>query len=495
MEGFTRRSILAGGIGAAATAVASRPWERSTLEDAALSVSTMPGVYHVSDYGAVGDGVTDDTSALQDALDAAEGATLYFDATTYVIGDVLTVRQGTTLRGRGATLIRKAGYDRELLGNWQHGATWDWADGDTTTTGYNGNGNITVEGITFDGNAATVPANMVSFVHCENIAIRDCVFLDCTADHHLEINSSRHVVVSNCQFLGFLPDPLISVRKEAIQIDRAHPTLGMGGARDGTMSADVTIAGCYFGASDSLGAPNIAVGTHQEAPAGSVYENIRVLNCVGKELKHAGTRWVNTQGLRVIGNEFSVVRRSTPVAYNETDAMLYGFACTVSTDVLVADNRFVVESGEKAISVDIRGGSLRAQVLGNMLSYGYYALFVEDSNDCNFRDNFCLSHTVSGVQLRSTLRAHISTNTFYNAGANGGNIAIVEGSGAAGVARWNNFDSNVAQYVGSATPPTLGVNCDLTTSQGTSVRMNRFRQVTTAHAGPASDVVAYNTTN
>ncbi|MFT4029577.1 MAG: glycosyl hydrolase family 28-related protein [Protaetiibacter sp.] len=462
----------------------------------ALSAS-IPGVYHVSDFGAVGDGVTDDTAALQDALAAAEGATLYFDASSYVVSDLLTVRQGTTLRGRGATIVRKTGYSHEILGNWQHGATWDWADGDTTTTGYNGSGDITIDGITFDGNAGAEPSNIVSFVHCQNIVIRDCVFLDCTADHHLELNSTRHARVSNCQFLGFRPNAGISVRKEAIQIDWAHPSLGMGGARDGTMSADISIEGCYFGPDDRGNrAPNIAVGTHQEASAGSVHENLRVLNCVGTGLNHAGTRWVNTRGLRVVGNEFTLSRRPVPVAYNETDVMLYGFACTVSDDVLVADNRIAVDSGEKAISVDIRGDSSRALIIGNTLAYGRYALFVEDSYDCNFRDNYCLSHTVSAVHLRSAWRAHIAANTFYNAGANGGNIAAVEGSGTAGQASWNTFDSNVAQYIGSSNePPAVGVACDLTTSRGTAVRMNRFREVTTVHTGPSTDVVAYNTSD
>lgn len=486
MDQVTRRGILTGGVGVAVGAVASQGWGSASVPQASMGASSVPGVHHVSDFGAVGDGVTDDTAALQAGLDAAAGASLYFDARSYVVSDVLKVQQGTTLHGRGARIVRDAGYSFEILGNWERT--------DTTTTGYSGHGDITIEGFTFDGDGRTDPSNMVSFVHCQNIIIRDCVFLDCTADHHLELNSTRHAVISNCQFLGFRPDPTISIRKEAIQIDRAHPTLGMGGARDGTMSADITITGCYFGPSADLGAPNIAVGTHQEAPAGYVYENIRVLNCVGKDLKHAGSRWVNTQGLRVIGNEFTLSRRATPVAYNEADAMMYGFACTVSTDVLVSDNRFVVEPGEKAISVDIRGDSSWAQVLGNMLRYGRYALFVENSNDTSFRDNYCLSHTVAGVQLRSARRAHISTNTFHNTGADG-NIAIVEGSGTNGTATWNSFDSNVAQYTTSVTPPAVGVACDPTTSQGTSVRMNRFRQVSTIHTGSSSDVVAYNTSN
>lgn len=478
MSKATRRSVLAGGLGAAAgAAITHAPMRRQEPPQSLVSVS---------DFGAVGDRAADDTAALQAALDAAEGKTLWFDDRTYVVSDVLTVRQGTTLRGnRGTTIMRKTGYHREILGNWERG--------DTTTTGHDGNGNIVVDGITFDGNAATEPGNMVVFVHCRDVTIRDCVFLDCTANHHLELNSTRHAQVSRCKFLGFRPHPEVSARKEAIQIDRAHPTLGVGGAPDGTMSGEISIESCYFGP-DHKGnrAPNIATGTHNEAPAGNIYDNLRVLNCVGEGLNMAGTRWVNTHGLRVIGNEFTLSRRPEPVAYNEAGALLYGFACTVSTEALVADNRLIVEAGENAISVDIRSSSPSAQVSGNMLQYGRFALFMQDSDDCNFRGNDCLGHTEAAVHLRSTLRAHVSTNTFRNSGANGGNVAEVEGSGDNGEARWNSFESNIAHYIGSGNqPPGVGVICDVTSS-GTSVRMNRFRNIPTIHEGPDSDIVAYN---
>jgi parallel beta-helix repeat protein len=57
----------------------------------------------VKSFGATGDGVTDDTEAIQAALD--EGGTIYFPAGTYIISDTLNITvDGTRLIGWGATI-------------------------------------------------------------------------------------------------------------------------------------------------------------------------------------------------------------------------------------------------------------------------------------------------------------------------------------------------------------------------------------------------------
>jgi hypothetical protein len=86
-------SHIASGTGAVATTVQAKL--RETVS--------------VKDFGAVGDGVTDDTTAIQNAFTAcAEGGTVYFGAgETYLVGSI-TSRTANVVDLNGSTIVRKA---------------------------------------------------------------------------------------------------------------------------------------------------------------------------------------------------------------------------------------------------------------------------------------------------------------------------------------------------------------------------------------------------
>lgn len=63
----------------------------------------------VKDFGAVGDGIVDDTAALQAAIDgAAEGSTLWLPAGTYLTSERLTVSRSLHIVGAGYESVLKA---------------------------------------------------------------------------------------------------------------------------------------------------------------------------------------------------------------------------------------------------------------------------------------------------------------------------------------------------------------------------------------------------
>jgi polygalacturonase len=92
---------------------------------AAATTALQPGTNGLTDwlnarhYGAVGDGITDDTIAIQAALDAAAtagGGVVYLPAATYVVSN-LTLDTNVTLCGAGwATVLQaKAGTNGYLI--------------------------------------------------------------------------------------------------------------------------------------------------------------------------------------------------------------------------------------------------------------------------------------------------------------------------------------------------------------------------------------------
>lgn len=85
----------------------------------ATTVSRSLGVFNVRDYGAVGDGVTDDTDAINAAIAAARlrggdlvlGQAIYFPTGKYMVGETLSPPNYTTFQGdsRYTTTIQYTG--------------------------------------------------------------------------------------------------------------------------------------------------------------------------------------------------------------------------------------------------------------------------------------------------------------------------------------------------------------------------------------------------
>jgi hypothetical protein len=83
----------------------------ATVDNALTAGSTVTGVFHAEDYGVACDGSTDDTSALQSAIDATKaiGGTLILPTGVCVVSDTLVVGGGDGSGGDGSSFVSLVG--------------------------------------------------------------------------------------------------------------------------------------------------------------------------------------------------------------------------------------------------------------------------------------------------------------------------------------------------------------------------------------------------
>ncbi len=108
-EHLSRRRLLAG-AGAAGTAGVLASLVTHGASTPAFAAGVEGVFVNVKDYGAKGDGKTDDSAAIQAAINATapDGRAVFMPSGVYMIGAPLSMRNGLTLRGAGraATTLR-----------------------------------------------------------------------------------------------------------------------------------------------------------------------------------------------------------------------------------------------------------------------------------------------------------------------------------------------------------------------------------------------------
>lgn len=222
-------------------------------------------VANVKNYGAIGDGVTDDAAAIQSALDtfSLSGGIIFFPNATYLVKSPVKFYSNQTLWfENGARLLQGAAIDNIIR-----------SKVDSTAGGYTGIHDVLIYGGIFDGGYFTTNNSPVAFCHGQNITFENCKFINAYGKYHnLEINSSRNVKILNCEFEGSRKN---NDHGELIQIDGAglsswYPWDNC--KMDNTVSTYVEIAGCYF--HDCTASP--AIGNHSEL----AHKYIRIHDCI-----------------------------------------------------------------------------------------------------------------------------------------------------------------------------------------------------------------------
>jgi len=153
-------------ISAGATPIAAAETARAAL--AAVGKSEL--VENVLDYGAVGDGATDDTDAINSAIEAASGSTgtVLLPAGYNFLVTTLVPLSDVTITGYGATLTKDGSGIKEIITN----------RGDFTPFS-----NFKVYGVTFVGEGQSYGDTSIStserrqaiaLYDCTNVTVQDC---------------------------------------------------------------------------------------------------------------------------------------------------------------------------------------------------------------------------------------------------------------------------------------------------------------------------------
>lgn len=164
---------------------------------------------NVKEFGAKGDGSTDDTSAIQAALDS-QYSLVYLPGGVYMV-NTLKCPSDKIIVGAGATL-KNLNSDAILINK---------ADG--VTGDYYANGNITVYNVKFDAN--NIASSSIGFGHVNRCRIYGCTFIRNPMWHCIELNAAYDCEIVNCHFSQYSTNPeIVEQSSEMIQLDAALNT-------------------------------------------------------------------------------------------------------------------------------------------------------------------------------------------------------------------------------------------------------------------------------
>ncbi|MED4224288.1 glycosyl hydrolase family 28-related protein [Neobacillus cucumis] len=241
-------------------------------------------VINLKDFGAKGDGMTDDTKAIQKALNIARDyGSVHINIPEGVyLTKTLRLYKNTNVTLDEKAVIKRIGSGYKLFVNGKSGDP-------NYAFGYNGEGNIHFSNGTIDLNSVNAPIpdeksiSAFDLGHADNLSFENLTIKNGQNGHYFQISSSRNVRFIGCWFGNVHYTNKSSKNFELIQIEEAtkvsFPTFG---GYDGTMSKNILIKDCHF--------ENVirAIGTHSYSRAKDKVtplrynENIRITHNVFK---------------------------------------------------------------------------------------------------------------------------------------------------------------------------------------------------------------------
>ena len=411
---------------------------------------------NVKDFGAVGDGVTDDHEAMQAAIDAASqglgGGKLYFPEGTYLVKKMVQLKSNIDIRLHDdATIVNGINFQGRpsivfMTGPFINGGDkifWEPTE------------NISFTGGTIDMNGAlneegTKPKNLpfinssggFAIGNSSNVTIRNVTFKDSYQGHAIQIAGSKNVLVDQSRFLGqALPKTIkdnAMITKESIQIEpMTRKGFPYALNETGVKSENVTIQNSYFGKSDKSGELVTAIGTHYQAVTTQNPSNIKILNNHFDNLVYSGIRFTGFTDIVIKDNVFDKKTKEESVRYREDGgALVNAFSYKNTEDVLDLNKKVVITNNRFNIK-DPKTQAIR--VARDSEEYLGKVKDIEVTN--NIINNQAQDSEVPSIELlRISDGLTVSGNVI-----NGGKDGIVINNSTGSITAIDNFFSNLTR--------------------------------------------------
>ena len=317
------------------------------------------GITSVKVFGAKGDGITDDTQNIQDALNS-DCSIIIFDAGVYLT-NTLHVPSNKILIGKNACINVNSGNTCLFINK-----------SDGTIGEDKANTNITFYGLELNGvNAEN--CSLITMGHCNNIRILNCQLHDCRGYHSIAFNSCSQCYVDNCTITEYGG---ASSTTESIQLDICDDSSSFQwfGPYDGYPTQNIKISNCTI-----IGKPDLrsnsggycGIGNHLSADKNKI-NRISIDNCTIKTFSR-GISFMCGSAIKINncfitecnGGIYAEKIDNSTITGNTLIGIIYPTANTyyigihiVNTENILVDANFVREFGKTGILVEGIGNKI-----------------------------------------------------------------------------------------------------------------------------------------